>query len=104
MFLVLFSRKKLKRRYCFLIDRLMKNTENININDLSLVEKLMVELIFDNKNEYEISLLDYVTTFDEIEKFTSNIVNDLYKAGIEAEEQVLILTKEKKEWFLKIKR
>ena len=66
-------------------------------------KKLMYEIIFDDKMEYEIPLLEYID-LTEINNFCENIMSNLIRAGIEVKEDVLILRKEKKVWKLKIKR
>ena len=73
-------------------------------NNLTDIEKLMSYLIFNDKIEYEIEILKYITDMKDIETFTNNIINNLEIAGIETIEQVLVLTKEKKQWILKLKR
>ena len=72
--------------------------------DLTKIEKLMCELIFNEKSEYEIEIMKYITEIHNVEEFTNTIVENLDDAGVEVIEQVLVLTKEKKVWILKIKR
>lgn len=64
----------------------------------------MSELIFSKIIDYEIELMEYISEIYDVEMFTNDVIDDLYLAGIMVEEQVLVLTKEKKVWILKIKR
>lgn len=72
--------------------------------NLTRLEKLMSELIFNEKTEYEIPIMKYISEIHDIEDFTNNIVKNLEESGIDVTEQVLVLTKEKKMWILKINR
>ena len=74
------------------------------INEQNDVNKLMHDLIFGKKIEYEIDLTKYISQIQDTESFTNEIVNNLITAGLIIDEQVIILIKGKKTWILKIKR
>ena len=71
---------------------------------LNKIEKLMCDLIFNVKTDYEIEIMKYISEIQNVEEFTLGIVKNLEEAGVEVQDQVLILTKEKKSWILKINR
>lgn len=72
--------------------------------NLTKIEKLMCDLIFNDKTDYEIEIMKYISEIQNVEEFTLDVVKNLEEAGVEVQEQVLILTKDKKMWNLKIKR
>ncbi len=74
------------------------------VEDLNDENKLMYELIFGTMNEYEINFLKYVNNITELTYFMEKILGNLKKAGIKIKEDVLILTKNKNLWILKIEK
>ncbi len=72
--------------------------------ELTKEQQLMYDIIFEETEEYEIKVLEYINEIYEVEEFTNKILNILLDSGIKIREQVYVLTKEKKAWILKIKR
>ncbi len=73
-------------------------------NNFTTENKLMYDLIFGNKKEYEIKLLEYISNVKEINPFMDKILINLKKAGIKIKEDILILTEKKNIWILKIEK
>jgi hypothetical protein len=72
--------------------------------EMSKEQQLIYDLIFLNKKEYEINLLEYINDIRYIEEFSGRMTSILMESGVKVKEQVFILTKEKTTWVLKIKR
>lgn len=75
-----------------------------NTDELSKENKLMYELIFGDKNEYEIDLFEYIESIKDINPFTNKVLNNLKKSGIKIKEEFLFLSEEKNIWILKLKK
>lgn len=73
------------------------------MTELKGEKKLMYDLIFGEKNEYDIPIMEYIPLID-IDVFTSRVILNLELAGLEIIDDILILTKDRKSWILKIKR
>jgi hypothetical protein len=71
---------------------------------LSNEKKLMYDIIFNDKLEYEIPFLEYICNMIDVDTFTNRIINNLNASGIKVKGDILILTKDKKVWILKIER
>ena len=74
------------------------------MTELDGEKKLMYDIIFDKKLEYEIPILEYICEMNDVDNFTSRVVENLTTSGIKIKEDILVLTKEKKVWILKIER
>jgi hypothetical protein len=72
--------------------------------EMNKEQQLLFDLIFLNKKEYEIRLLEYINDIKHIEEFSEKITSILTQSGIKIKEQVFVLTKDKTAWILKIKR
>ncbi len=70
-------------------------------NDFTPENKLMYELIFGNKVEYEIQLMEYISDIKDVKPFMDKVLKNLKKSGIKIQEDVLILTEKKNIWILK---
>jgi tetrahydromethanopterin S-methyltransferase subunit H len=66
--------------------------------------KLMYELIFGTEKEYEINFSKYVQNITELPTFIDKVLMNLKKSGVKIKEDILILTKNKNLWILKIEK
>lgn len=71
-------------------------------NELTPEKKLMYNLIFDTKTEYEIDLFEYIHNIKDINPFTERVLDNLKKSGIRVREEFLVLTDEKNVWILRL--
>ena len=67
-------------------------------------KKLMYDIIFGEKLEYEIPILEYISEMNDVDNFTSRVVENLITSGIKIKDDILVLTADKKVWILKIER
>jgi hypothetical protein len=84
----------------------MNSGEDMNKleNNFTIENKLMYDLIFGNKKEYEIKLLEYISNVKEINPFIEKILSNLKKSGLKIKEDILIITENKNLWILKIEK
>jgi hypothetical protein len=72
--------------------------------DFTSENKLMYDLIFGDKKEYEIKFLEYINNIKEINPFMDKILLNLKKSGIKIKEDIFILTENKNIWILKLEK
>jgi hypothetical protein len=77
---------------------------NRDMNNLVGEKKLMYDVIFGKKTDYEIPIIEYIRELNDIDDFTSKVVDNLITSGIKIKEDILVLTKDKKVWVLKVER
>jgi len=77
---------------------------NLGMDNLEGEKKLMYDVIFGKKTDYEIPILEYIGEMNDIDNFTSKVVSNLIASGIKIKEDILVLTTDKKVWVLKIER
>ncbi len=73
------------------------------MTELEGEKKLMYNIIFGEKEEYDIPILEYIPLID-VDDFRTRIISNLELSGFEIVDDVLIMTKDRKSWILKIKR
>jgi hypothetical protein len=72
--------------------------------NFTMENKLMYDLIFGTKKEYEINFLEYINSIKDLTSFIDRILSNLKKAGLKIKEDILILTENKNLWILKIEK
>lgn len=77
---------------------------NRHVENLVGEKKLMYDIIFGDKNDYEIPILEYIGEMNDVDDFTSKVVSNLIASGVKIKEDILVLTVDKKVWILKIER
>lgn len=77
---------------------------NRHMNNLVGEKKLMYDVIFGKKTDYEIPIFEYIGEMNDVDNFTSKVVANLISSGIKIKEDILVLTKDKKVWILKVER
>lgn len=80
------------------------NNIEYSLEDLSKEEKLLYDIIFSDKTNFEISYMDFISDIKLVKLFTDDIIEKLEESGIEIDEQAHILTSDQKIWALRIKR
>ena len=74
------------------------------MSDLTGENKLMYDIIFGKEKEYEIPIFEYIEEMNDVDNFTSRIVENLTTSGVKIKDDILVLTVDKKVWILKINR